>query len=81
MNFKSYLLFTIIFYFNLSFQSTNAEFNLTILHNNDIHARFPPITEQSSLCRLKRLDNCMAGVARTVQLVSIICSNTIIKLN
>lgn len=47
-----------------------AKLRLTIVHNNDVHVRFAPITEQSSLCRPEQLDTCIAGAARTAQMVS-----------
>ena len=52
----------------------SADFDLTILHNNDIHGRYPAITEQSSLCRPEK-QTCMAGTARTVHLVNEIRAN------
>lgn len=46
-----------------------GDLKLTIAHDNDIHARFPPVTVHSSLC-IPWKERCMAGVARLMHVVS-----------
>lgn len=47
-------------------------FNLTLIHNNDIHSHFAPINEWSSPCDQNSLKagKCFGGVARIVAKVS-----------
>ena len=46
-------------------------FNLTILHNNDFHARYTPINKLNGECDPERDKVCFGGVARTVAKVSL----------
>lgn len=49
----------------------SQEYKLKILHNNDFHSRFAPISSDGSPCDDKKNDKCIGGVARTVHLVSV----------
>jgi hypothetical protein len=62
--------FSIVFIVSiLSF--TSAEFSLTILHNNDMHARFEQTNQMSSKCSEKDAGNnkCFGGFARVAYAV------------
>uniref|UniRef100_A0A182JQY7 apyrase n=1 Tax=Anopheles christyi TaxID=43041 RepID=A0A182JQY7_9DIPT len=39
-------------------------FPLTIIHMNDLHARFAETSERSSKCKVEEGDRCIAGIAR-----------------
>nr|ALD83769.1 apyrase [Anopheles culicifacies]AYD38347.1 apyrase [Anopheles culicifacies C] len=44
-------------------------FPLTIIHMNDLHARFAETSERSSKCKASEGDTCIAGIARVFQTV------------
>ena len=52
--------------FALSAGAASAEYNLTILHINDFHARFEPINSFDSTCSEKEAaeNKCFGGIAR-----------------
>ena len=41
-----------------------GDFELTLLHTNDCHARIEEFSEHVSACRINNSDNCFGGVAR-----------------
>jgi len=53
--------------FETAFAADNADFNLTILHTNDIHAHFAPYNPDGSACTNEA--NCLGGTARLKTLV------------
>jgi 5'-nucleotidase/UDP-sugar diphosphatase len=73
MNFKSYLgtlaiaSFTLIMSGSLVF----AEYSLTILHTNDFHARFQPISKYDNNCSEKNnlKGKCFGGSARLIEAI------------
>lgn len=58
------LLLCILYYHLVNVKS----FNLTLLHNNDLHSHFAPINVWSSPCDNSSLINgkCFGGVARII---------------
>uniref|UniRef100_A0A182N2Y7 Apyrase n=1 Tax=Anopheles dirus TaxID=7168 RepID=A0A182N2Y7_9DIPT len=44
-------------------------FPLTIIHMNDLHARFAETSERSSKCKVNEGDTCIAGIARVFYMV------------
>ena len=59
---KGYCLFIL----GLVFSSIKAEFNLTILHTNDVHARVEQTNKYGGSCNDKgaKANKCFGGVAR-----------------
>ncbi|XP_050080726.1 apyrase-like, partial [Anopheles maculipalpis] len=47
----------------------NNLFPLTIIHMNDLHARFAETSERSSKCKASEGDTCIAGIARVFHIV------------
>ena len=45
-----------------------ADYNLRILHMNDFHSRFQPVTKRGGVCDLKKVTRpgkeCIGGIAR-----------------
>ena len=68
--------FTIAFLCNIGL--IVGEFNLTIVHTNDVHARFDEMSKYGGLCRTKdaQAGKCYGGVARRMTALRQIRNNT-----
>lgn len=64
-------LLTTVAFLALGAGTASAEYNLTILHINDFHARFEPINSSDSTCGEKDAaeNKCFGGIARLVTAV------------
>ena len=73
MNFKSYLGGLAIASFTLIMSGSlvSAEYSLTILHTNDFHARFQPISKYDNNCSEKNnlKGKCFGGSARLIEAI------------
>ena len=73
MNFKSYLGTLAIASFTLIMSGSlvSAEYSLTILHTNDFHARFQPISKYDNNCSEKNnlKGKCFGGSARLIEAI------------
>ncbi|RWS26585.1 Snake venom 5'-nucleotidase-like protein [Leptotrombidium deliense] len=68
MNFRVYILVHIV----LLTISTVCSFDLTILHNNDIHSRMVPTNKHGEDCLDEYDKNCFGGIARLVYKVELL---------